>query len=744
VFEFVVVLGAVAAQWDSISLAAGGDAVDEDLSEAFVRGFCSQVLLGVLVLELWGRCGWFWGHSKVDVSSGDKGRLTVGELVFPARAYVIGVALSLCTALSENAIVLEHVAVLCMVLIVETLERREILLWCTPVVMVLSPGLGSCLLFHSFSSVHMFGATLIGLVFGILATSQPLLVVGTVVIWSLVMVAVQVYFQAKISQVKQTTLKYCIAGGLLFAFDDNTPRQIVHGCFCGAILLFELLLHPLFNKLGVYTAALKAYNFVAPLRLFSSIDNFYFGSLKIKRGIQRCLMESVIGFCGCSLMLIAYVGVVVFCRTKANTVDYTVDSHFTLAGMYYQASEQVQNSDRVRPEQNLALAVFVNGYLSSIPQVPTTLQDKYYYCTLGAFMFYYTKRVQSSLPCLDCALQTNLENFQQCRAAIVDHSLDKKANERYALAIKESCERGFRRGDKPALSALLGSRALESIGYDEEAYACELYGKHHNNDDADSDDKDKELDAHTSFHQGVVAVEGKKFKDAESLLERSVLKQPGFFLAWEKLAAVQATLSKFTKAKLSYLKAHRLNRTDSDIIHRVGLLVMMSKENEEAREWFEFAIKLAHKNGDIKKVMNIRSDICHSFLDDSDAEGVLDCSEKSTKLAGTPFDENYAPVNIYNHRGIAFAWEEKASEAIASFRMALETSEQRLAIKSKLYDVGPHADAHNNLGTMFLRDGSLVEAKQHFEAALRIVPTHPHAKGNLDSLLAQSTPVPAE
>ena len=62
-------------------------------------------------------------------------------------------------------------------------------------------------------------------------------------------------------------------------------------------------------------------------------------------------------------------------------------------------------------------------------------------------------------------------------------------------------------------------------------------------------------------------------------------------------------------------------------------------------------------------------------------------------------------------------------EAIAHFEKALER------------DPG-YADAHNNLGVMFFRQGRMMSAEQHFETALRLQPDHTDAQGNLERLRA--------
>ena len=116
-------------------------------------------------------------------------------------------------------------------------------------------------------------------------------------------------------------------------------------------------------------------------------------------------------------------------------------------------------------------------------------------------------------------------------------------------------------------------------------------------------------------------------------------------------------------------------------------------------------------------------------------------------------------ASLYLNRGNALMEQGRTVEAVASFRQALAVDPQsahaRQALANSLYDVGteaiesgafapaeaalreavalrPSAEAHNNLGIALASQGRLAEAVSAWEAALRINPSFPDARRNLE------------
>jgi tetratricopeptide (TPR) repeat protein len=206
--------------------------------------------------------------------------------------------------------------------------------------------------------------------------------------------------------------------------------------------------------------------------------------------------------------------------------------------------------------------------------------------------------------------------------------------------------------------------------------------------------------------------QGTIFKDAETLYQDTITKNPNSWMAHNNLGLILKAQGRHYEAIAHFSRTLQIKPDYAEAHNNLGNILALSGEPEKAIAHFIKALELepnlpgAHNN--LGNVLERQGKINEALYHYSMA-----------------LQLNPAFADAYFNLGNLLARQGKSEEAIVSFSQALQLKPE-------------FAEAHNSLGVVLARQGKLKEAIDHFREAIDINPHFRQAHRNLSIALQQT------
>jgi tetratricopeptide (TPR) repeat protein len=195
------------------------------------------------------------------------------------------------------------------------------------------------------------------------------------------------------------------------------------------------------------------------------------------------------------------------------------------------------------------------------------------------------------------------------------------------------------------------------------------------------------------YKKGLLFLVSGMLEDAGKEFMEIITKHPGFDLAYEGMGMVLFRMRRFDEAEADFLKAVELNPELWKSHNLLGVLYDYKKQYEKAIEAYKKAVALKPDNGDLYNNLGISCYLAGEY-------------EQAVAFLEKALTNKNIQKKTYNNLGLALCKLGRYGECLEAFSRA-----------------GDEAQAYNNLGCIFLREGDLEQATRSFEKALAMRPS---------------------
>jgi tetratricopeptide (TPR) repeat protein len=205
--------------------------------------------------------------------------------------------------------------------------------------------------------------------------------------------------------------------------------------------------------------------------------------------------------------------------------------------------------------------------------------------------------------------------------------------------------------------------------------------------------------------------------DALPHLQEAARLQPDMAVLHQNLAKALVALERHADARAAYLEASRLDPETAENYHAIGLTLRHEGQLGGAATWFKLATNYEQANP------SHWEQLAEVHVEREHFDEAIPCWERVLSLAPS------RPATAHNNLGWSFQQEGRLVEAKHHFEAALRLQPDLAA-------------AHVHLGGIHEELGDMPEAETAFRAALRMQPMLPSAHARLATLLRDKLPDP--
>jgi tetratricopeptide (TPR) repeat protein len=196
------------------------------------------------------------------------------------------------------------------------------------------------------------------------------------------------------------------------------------------------------------------------------------------------------------------------------------------------------------------------------------------------------------------------------------------------------------------------------------------------------------------YKKGLTLLYSHKNDDAVTQFRLVRNMDPSFALTYEGLGQAYFQKKDWKAAETHFKKAVALKSNLYKSHNFLGNIYDYQGDYENAIREFKIAISIEPNHGFLFNNLGI-------------AYALSGRHEKAVEAFRKAIEKNYTAQKVYNNSGLSLANLGRYEEALEAFKKG-----------------GGEARAHNNLGTVYLKQGKVNEARQHFKKAIEISPKY--------------------
>jgi Flp pilus assembly protein TadD len=194
------------------------------------------------------------------------------------------------------------------------------------------------------------------------------------------------------------------------------------------------------------------------------------------------------------------------------------------------------------------------------------------------------------------------------------------------------------------------------------------------------------------YKKGLALLLGGKSDEAIGQFKIVLEKDRGFAKAYEGMGRALFHKKEYAEAEINFQKALRLNPALWRSHNFLGNIYDFRRNFMKAASAYKSALAIKPDNGLLYNNLGVSYNLAGEF-------------KKAVRMFNKAIDLKYTKIKVYNNLGMAYANLDQYSKALQAFMQG-----------------GRRAQAYNNLGCIYLKNGIIEEAIHCFEKAIEVEP----------------------